>query len=817
MASRGPTGPQTSPSQAKENARYRTLALAVLAGFLFLIVGVPAAGFLWLKSSLPQVDGEAALPGLEAEVSVLRDADGIVTITAESDMDAYRALGYVHAQDRLWQMDFMRRSGAGRLSEVVGAPTLRIDKIMRTLGFYSLAEASYEKLSPEVRAALDAYTAGVNAYMENKSGAWPPEFYLLRYRPEPWTPADSLVWGRLMAIQLSGNWRSELLRARLNAFLEPEEIRALWPDYPADAPVALADLDRKAALDPLEALPWALEPKDASNSWVLSGARTTTGKPILANDPHLALKSPGLWYLVDIQTPSGRIRGASAPGVPFIVLGQNEHLAWGFTTTHSDTQDLFVEKLDPAREDHYITPDGPRPFETREEVIKVRDEEDVVLTVRRSRNGPILDDIAEPRDLESAAKTAGAEEKRVLALAWPALRDDDLIPQAIYGFNRAGNWAEFLDASRFFHSPQQNIVYADTEGNIGLVVPGRVPMRAKGDGRVPVPGWSGEYDWQGFIPFAELPQGSNPESGLYVVANNKIVDDAYPHLITADWPSSYRAARIQEVLDALPQSSIEQSLALQNDNISLAARQIMPLLLQTKSSYRAAPQALELLRNWDFSMDRDRPEPLIFANWLAELNRAMLEDELGEEFSSFQVPKTELLTRILRNDPSVATQNWCDYTDIDGEQSCNDILANALLKALYNLDSAFGGDMSKWRWGDVHRATLPHPVLSRVPVLRDLFDISVETDGGGETVNRAGMSFRGAIEERFIDRHGAGYRAVYDLANPDNSRFMISTGQSANPLSPLYDSFTQRWSNGEYITIPRAQEDIGQRLTLRPE
>ncbi|WP_282609063.1 penicillin acylase family protein [Pelagibius sp. Alg239-R121] len=785
---------------------------------LGLILIVAAGGFFWLRTSLPQLDGEATLAGLDRQVVVSRDNDGVVRIVAQSDLDAYRALGYLHAQDRLWQMDFMRRSGAGRLSEVVGGATLRIDKIMRTLGIYTLAEASYGKLSPEVRTAIDAYTAGVNAYIETAKGAWPLEFYLLRYSPEPWKPADSLVWGRLMAIQLSGNWRSELLRARLGEILKPEQIRALWPDYPADAPVALAGLDRKAALDPLGSLPWALAPKDASNSWVLSGAKTTSGKPILANDPHLSLDAPGLWYLVDIQTPNGRLRGASAPGVPFVVLGQNDNVAWGFTTTHSDTQDLFVEKFDPENPSHYITPQGSIAFKTREEVIKVRDEEDVVLTVRRSRNGPILDEMTGVREVASASTAAGTEAETALALAWPALRDDDLIPQAIHGFNKARNWTEFLAASRFFHSPQQNIVYADRAGEIGLVVPGRVPLRASGDGRVPVPGWTDDYTWTGFVPFEELPQGKNPASGFYVVANNKIVDDDYPHLITADWPSQYRAARIQEVLQVTPKGTIEQSLALQNDILSVPARSLMPLLLKTMPRSDSAREALALLSDWDFKLDRMRPEPLIYNNWLNKLNAALLQDELGPEFSSFRRPKTELVLRVLSGGTAASEPalDWCDDVNSTTPESCADILALSLDRALEEITATFGEDMTAWRWGDVHRATLPHPILSRIPVLRDLFDISVETDGGSETVKRAGVSFNGPIGKRFNDRHGAGYRAVYDLSDPENSRFMISTGQSANPLSPYYGSFTERWRDGKYVKIDK-NINAPHRLVLNPE
>jgi penicillin amidase len=794
--------------------RYGFWSLCTLVSLLAVLV---VGGVFWLRTSLPELDGETTLAGLNSNVTALRDNDGIVTIKADSDLDAYRALGYLHAQDRLWQMDFMRRAGAGRLSEVVGSATLRIDRLMRTLGFYQLAAASYPKLSPEVRSALDAYSAGVNAYMETAKGAWPLEFYLLRYTPEPWTPADSLVWGRLMALQLSGNWRSELLRARLGSFLKPAQIRDLWPDYPTDAPVALTDLERKATLDPLESLPWSLTPKHASNSWVLSGSRTTTGKPILANDPHLALDAPGLWYLVDIQTPSGRLRGASAPGVPFVVLGQNDNVAWGYTSTEGDTQDLFVEKLDPENPERYQTPQGFTAFDTRDEIIRIRGEEDVVLTVRNSRHGPIVDELSSAEDLTGSAATAGTKDDTAIALAWTALRDDDLIPQAIYGFNRARNWPEFLAASRYFHAPQQSVIYADRSGDIGLIVPGRVPVRAKGDGRVPAPGWNDDYAWTGLIPFEELPRGVNPASGYLIAANNRIVDKTFPHLIAADWSNQYRAARAREQIDATPKGSIEDSTALQTDILSLPARQIMPILLNTNTDHQQSVEALRMLSTWDFRMERNRPEPLIYNVWLDKLNAALLEDELGSEFASFRKPKTELLVRILSGESAEGSAlDWCDRIDRDGPQTCNDMLASSLIEALAELETEFGSGMGEWRWGDVHRATLPHPILSRIPVLDRLFDIGVETDGGSETLMRASMSFNGPLTTRFNDRHGAGYRAVYDLADPDNSRFMISTGQSANPFSEFYGSLTERWRDGRYITIDGKKTNAVHRLVMMP-
>ncbi len=462
-----------------------------LIGLVVLAVVAVAGGYLWLRGSLPMTEGRIAAAGLEAPVEVLRDADGVITIRAESLRDAYFAVGYAHAQDRLWQMDFMRRSAAGRLSEVVGPATLWLDRFMRGLGLYRVAEANVAHLGLEARAVLEAYAAGVNAFLAAPGGPWPPEYYLLRYRPEPWRPADSIVWGRLMALQLSGNWRDEIRRARLAKDLTEAQIAFLWPEYPTDGPISTGGLlgpqpsERADAPTQLrEILPWQWMPKSASNSWVLSGERTASGMPILANDPHLSLRSPGTWYLVRIETPDQALAGATAPGVPFVIVGHNGRVAWGFTTTESDTQDLFIERLSGPGPGSYDTPEGPRPFEVRNEIIEVRGQAPETLSIRSTRHGPVLSDF-----LPEAAQIAGAGQ--VVALAWPALMPDDGAGDAFVALARARDAAEVVSALRDFHSPQQNIVYADSAGSIGLIAPARVPLRRKGDGRRPVPGWSG--------------------------------------------------------------------------------------------------------------------------------------------------------------------------------------------------------------------------------------------------------------------------------------------------------------------------------------
>ena len=412
----------------------KTLKILLIAVFSLVSLGVVAAAgsYIWMLRSLPSTEGEVGLPGLTAEVEVLRDRDGLIKIRAGNELDLYRGLGFVHAQERLWQMDFMRRTGSGRLSEVVGEATLGLDRFFRTLGFRRVAEANLKHLSEATRASLEAYAEGVNAFLENRRGPLPLEFQILRYQPEPWSAVDSLLWGRIMALRLSDNWRAELARTRLAGRFGVDKIADLWPSYPDDAPVTLQK--RARLINPLVAeqlsalLPPALEPTGASNAWALGGNRTSSGKPILANDPHLSLDSPGVWMLARLEAPGITLAGATSPGVPFLVLGHNARLAWGLTTTHSDTQDFFIQRLAEGDPDSYETPEGPMPFESRDEVIRVRDGDAVRLIVRKTRHGPVMSDVIPDGSSETNA---------VLALAWPALRPDDRTADALYGINHA--------------------------------------------------------------------------------------------------------------------------------------------------------------------------------------------------------------------------------------------------------------------------------------------------------------------------------------------------------------------------------------------
>lgn len=784
-----------------------------------LFIGL-AAGFIWLRTSLPQTDGSITVAGPTAPVTIIRDADGVPHIRAASLADARFALGFIHAQDRLFQMDFMRRLGAGRMSEVVGGPTIRLDRTMRTLGLYRLAEESLTHVDAGTRQALDDYAAGVNAFLDVRVGAPPPEFLALRTRPAEWKPADSLVWGRLMAMMLSGNWRTEALRTALSAQLSPEQVADLFAVENGDTPTTLADarpgrLDRNraaiaqqfAAL--VDAVPESLGPKSASNSWVLSGAHTATGKPILANDPHLGFRAPVMWYLVRIETPEGIRAGATVPGVPFLILGHNDYIAWGFTTTESDVQDLVIEKVDPANPNRYLRPDGAKPFATRTETIVVRGQDSVEQVIRTTDAGPVISDIAP--ELQAIA-----EEGTVIAVATPALRGDDRSAGAVRKIGAARNWQEFLDAARDFHSPQQNITYADTDGNIGFIAPARVPIRRGHRGSDPVRGWLGEHVFTGLIPFEGLPQAFNPPSGRIVNANHRVVPDDYPYYLGHGGTPPYRAQRIHDVLDAKPKHDLDTSAALLVDSLSLMARDLLPLFLDSVGPRDGqAGRALGLLSSWDGEMRREKAEPLIFVAWLAAFNRRLYADETGDLFSRVWDLKPKFVKRVLTERP-----DWCDDVTTEATETCRMTAAAALDDALSELIDLQGEDMADWSWGAAHTAHFGHPVFRFIPGVGTLTTISTPSDGGAYTVNRAQHYIR---SERgpYRSVHGPGFRAIYDLADLDRSRFMIATGPSGNPLSHHYDNLIDRWRDGEFVSLaPLTEEDEAEatgRLRLTPQ
>jgi penicillin G amidase len=755
-----------------------------------IVVILIAAVLLWLMTTGPGSDRTLRLTGLSAPVTVERDRFGVATITAQNVRDAAFVLGFLHAEERLFQMELTRRAGAGRLSELFGAASVPIDKYLRTLGLYRAAEAQYAAATGEAKAELEAYVAGVNAWLAQRSVALPPEYYLIRARPEPWTAVDSLVWGKLMALQLTGNYRDELLRARMLKHIKLDELSVLYPAYPKGAPSATGE--GNAWLDGLDldamyaAIPDFVGPTYASNNWVIDGKHTISGKPMLANDPHLSLSAPGVWYLAHIKTPQLDVTGVTAPGNPYVILGHNAEIAWGFTTTTGDVEDLFIEKIDPKDPTHYLTPGGSEAFATREETINVRGGAPVKLTVRATRHGPVISDLG-------GNNAAVTDSGTVLAMQATWLMPDDRSPEALRGINFAKNWTEFRDAMKLFGGPEQNMVFADTAGNIGFIAPARIPIRAKGDGYMPVPGWSGEYDWKGFIAFDDLPQGYNPASGRFVTANNKIVPDSYKFFISRDWDIPNRAERINQLLDGKDKKfAPDDFAAIQADTMSLMALDLAPLMTAIQPTDERDRRAIERLKGWNFHMDRDLIEPLIFVAWLRELDRALFAKKLGDVFPDYWAPRPLVVRGILTEH-----KDWC-LPDGGKQGDCAAVLAASLHAALDLLTERYGGDMAGWNWGRAHQAPFPNQFWSNVPVMRQLFRLDIPTSGGSDTVNRADMEYKNEAMP-FADLHGPGLRMIVDMAAPSEARFLITPGQSANPLSAHYGDLVQRWRDFRWL------------------
>jgi penicillin G amidase len=774
---------------------------------------VAVLAWAYLDASLPKIDGEVTVPGVAAPVEILRDAEGVPHLYARSEHDGWFAMGYVHAQDRLWQMEFQRRVAQGRLSEFLGERAYDTDLLMRSLGLARMAERIVARLDPATRANLDAYAAGVNAFLAT-GPVLPVEFQVFRMQPEPWKPADTMGWLLVMAWDLSSNWRIELARLRFAAKLGRERAGEILPPYPGDAPWMLPDF--KALYAEIEPMAGALlaatpahEEAVGSNSWVVAGFRSETGKPLLANDPHLGLQAPALWYLAHVSTPAGNVVGGTLPGIPFVVLGRNDRLAWSFTTTNGDTQDLFVEKIAPDDPASYLTPNGRAKFETRDEVIRVGSEERKIR-IRATRHGPVISDV-----VKSAGE--GAPKGYVLALAWAALTEESTVARAGFALDRARNRAELDAAGRDFTAPHQNVVFADRDGHIGFVAPARVPVRRADNeamGRVPVPGWIARYDWQGFLPYDRMPAVNDPRSGTIVTANNKITPPGYKPFISVDWFPPYRADRIEELLALRQKHSLQSFARMQADSQSRLARELLPVAMAAKPSTEGGRRAQALLQGWKGDMVVDSAAPLAFAAWYRELTRLVYADELGELFNESWEMRATFMIAVMKGERGY--ERWCDDVRTPVRETCAFQAARAFDLAASDLQQRYG-DADRWRWGKAHPAAGDHRPFGFVPYLARLFSVAPETAGDTFSVN-VGHYFIRDEARPFANRHAPSLRAIYDLADLDNSLYMQSTGQSGNVLSPWYSNLAERWARVEYITIPTRREAIAvaHRLVLKP-
>lgn len=773
-------------------------------------------GVYWLAGrSLPDYDRIEPVTGLTAPVEIVRNTHNVPHIFGETDADTFFGLGYAHAQDRLWQMTLMRRTAQGRLSELLGPATLRTDELMRRLGLYPAAVRSVAAQDPETLAMLEAYAAGVNARIDvinrEARGRGAPEFFLFLPQIPPWQPADSIAIVKLMALQLSGHLGEEVLRARASLVLPPERLRDLHPDVPGDGTVSLASLFpgtapapayRTATVDPTL---WPVQSRGlagASNAFAVAPDRAAAGGALLANDPHLSLSAPTIWYLARLELRTGGVIGGTVPGIPIVLAGRTERLGWGLTSSYLDDQDVLIEELDPDDPTRYRVPGGWANFESERSIITIKDADPVVLTLRRSVNGPVL--TGGQFDLGTVTPRG-----HVAALAWTGLSDEDTSIRTGLELMRAMDLDDGLAAAAHFIAPSQNLML--TDGNrIAMQLMGRQPDRDaqhQSEGRIPSPGWIPENRWSGLRPFDANPVWIDPEGGLLGNTNNKTVDAPFPDHVSHIWGDTQRVQRMEGLLQARNVHTRESLIEAQLDTVSNAARALLPLIgkdlwftgdsAPADTPERRRQIALELLAAWNGEMSEHLPEPLIYAAWMRALQQRLIRDELGPLAAEYPRLEPLFVERVFRNIDGAGA--WCDVLRSSVIESCTDIARQSLDDALQFLEDLFGAGVESWRWGDAHETRSDHPVLGQFPGVGLIVNIRQSTSGGDHTLQRGRTS--GDLPDPFLNVHAATYRGVYDFADPESSVFITSTGQSGHPLSRHYDDLGELWRRGEYIPM----------------
>ena len=775
--------------------------------------------------SLPDYDADYQLSGLSGPVEIVRDNANVPHIFADQDSDVFFGLGFAHAQDRLWQMMMMRRTVQGRLSEIFGQRTLDTDELLRRLDLYNLSVSSLDALDAPTRAALSAYSAGVNAWLsqvnEGALGRGAPEFFVFSNVLAPWQPADSVAMAKLMALQMAGHLNEEVLLAQTSLMLPSARVGDIIPKspgtgiaelpeyaslFPALAPPALGAPVQQAALIANPAPFMAPAPKrgfsGASNAWAAAPSRSASGSSLLANDPHLGFSAPTVWYLAHLGLSSGGVIGGSIPGIPGLLLGRAEGFGWALTSAGIDDQDVFIEQLNPDNPDQVLTPKGFQPLVTRTSIIRIKDAAPKTITLKWSDNGPILPG----KHFNLAAVTPPGH---VASLGWTALSGKDTTMNFALGILRAKTVAQGIAAGRDFIAPAQNLTLADTN-TIAMKTIGalpRRPARHQSFGRLPAKGWLTQNRWQGRFNYAANPEFSAPQGGILGNTNNKIVDRPFPFHLSYAWGDTQRVQRWRTLMQNRKVHTRESFIEAQLDPVSFTARSLLPLIAADLwftgdaapegTPERARQRALSLLAEWNGEMNEHLPEPLIYAAWLRALQDRLIRDELGPLAHEFSHVEPIFIERVYRDVQGAAI--WCDVIQSAPRETCTDIARQSLDDALIWIAETYGNKLESLRWGSAHQATHDHPVLGRLPLLKWFVNIRQSTSGGDNTLQRGLTSGNGP--QPFTNVHGATYRGVYDFADPDSSVFITSTGQSGHFLSRHYDDLGELWRRGEYIPM----------------
>jgi len=795
------TTPTLSPPASRARSRLGSLLKTLL--ILFALSGIALCGYFYYAAllALPRLDGPVRVPGLSAPVKVIRDEHGVPTIDAANLEDLFFAQGYVTAQDRLWQMDAMRRFAAGELAEVLGPSQLQHDREQRILGLRDVARRSLQQYSARDRSYVDAYTRGVNAYIQERGDSLPLEFRILRYKPAPWTAEDAVLMGASMVQNLNhGAYLSALEKEKFLARLGPELtgdlfINSSWHDRPpSKAPVRINQPDEDddsspggsdsvTSSRPHPAIanaslgPDLWFPRAGSNNWVVSGAHTVSGKPLLSNDMHLNHQMPNLWYEVHLRSGDFDVVGVSLPGLPFVIVGHNQRIGWGFTNVGPTVEDLFVETLN--ENGQYQTPRGWRNLDRRREVIHVKGDRDEQLDVLSTRHGPIITDLI-------------PGEKRAVALRWTLY---DGLHNPFFDLDSAQNWDQFAKALSQLDSPGQNVVYADVDGHIGYHATGHIPIRAKGDGSLPVNGSDDAHEWTGYVPFEKLPTVIDPSWGILATANGRISPDGYGYSLSTEWDAPWRTERIYRVLESGKKFAPADMLALQTDVYSafdrFCAERFVYALDHARTVSPRAREALDLMRDWNGIMASDSAAATIEIQARHELARILLEDKFANK-NDQSLPNLTAkdyrwalgsvwLENVLLKQP----KRWLPgkYADFDA------VLVAAVEDAVSPPDAP--SKLATWKLGAAYPITIQNPVLGKFPLLsRWTGPGRVPQSGDGFTVKQAAGNL------------GPSERITVDFSNLDQSTLNTVTGQGGNFLSPYYMDQWKAWYTGFTFTLP---------------
>ena len=827
--------------------RNKHLIFAGIGGSL-LILGTVAAFGLYhvMTKSLPTVEGEASVAGLSAEVQIYRDPAGIPHILATSEYDAYVAAGYVHAQDRLWQMDLLRRYGSGRLAEVLGSEAVPIDRLMRTIGIRRLADSLWNTVSEQTRRILTAYSKGVNACIREMDGRYPLEFDLLQYSPEEWKPQHSLVITRLMGWELALSWWVDLTLGELVTKLGEETARSLFPTYPDDAPLILPpdyaqppmrgevadastrrvgnnrgegplfDESMRDALLSAQRLLGAPGSAIGSNSWVVTRERSARGGALLANDPHLMHTQPSRWYVMHLHAPEFNVAGVTIPGTPGVVIGSNNRIAWGMTNLMADDVDFFTENIS-YRDSTYRIGERVLRLGVRTDSIRVRGGLPVVMQVYSTVHGPVITEVFPQKGL--MRKPGRFAPRPSVSMRWAGQdASDEILAQ--FRVNRARNWNEFLRAYSTFGVPAQNVLFGDVEGNIGYAAIGCIPLRESGvSPQLPNDGSVIARPWRGYIPYAELPRSYNPPGNALASANNRVVDQ-YPDHLSTLWEGDGRIRRIRQLLQEQPRFTAADFRLMQMDVLSLSADTIRDAMVEALHAWPTRPvlltRVLNLLERWDCRMHVSSAEASIFNTAWMRLLHNTFEDEMDSTLFRNYVFLSNMPTRVLPRLLADTSATVFDDVRTPRRETKRHILIRSITEAVTELRRRFGADMRRWEWGDMHQVTFPH-VLGTVSPLDRIFNVGPFPLGGNNsTVNNGEYSFTAP----FASSVGPSMRFIADMASPDSSYIILTTGQSGQVFSDHYADHTALWQSGamhRLVLDPNVvRSSRWERLVLRP-